>query len=210
MGGGAGDYQFVVTRLVIITGTMCYGLLRRTSGANRIDRFQRLPTDLRKYLEYTSQIKARYGSVMRFVVKERLRWGGGDDLDELKPKGRPFEYDGSFIRILHCKCVHCFGLICIRDAEDIKILYNDWPYGVEHGIIHLVVWTKFELEDDPATDDLTPRARKEIDGYVKKTFCSRVPPEQVPAFPVLSCSLLSMAIANKRMSRLFGSRTGSH
>lgn len=58
-------------------------------------------------------------------------------------------------------------------------MYNDWPYGVEHGIIHLVVWTKFELEDDPATDDLTPRARKEIDDYVKKTFCSRVPSEQV-------------------------------
>lgn len=63
-----------------------------------------------------------------------------------------------------------------------KILYNDWPYGVEEGIIHLVVWVKFELEDDPATDDLTPRARKEIDDYVKKTFCSRVPPERVIEF----------------------------
>lgn len=65
-------------------------------GTNRIDRFQRLPSDLRKYLEYTTQIKARYGSVMRFVVKERLRWGDGDDLDALKPKGRPFEHDGPF------------------------------------------------------------------------------------------------------------------
>lgn len=58
-------------------------------------------------------------------------------------------------------------------------MYNDWPYGVEQGIIHLVVWTKFVLEDDPATDDLTPRARKEIEDYVNKTFCSRVPSEQV-------------------------------
>jgi hypothetical protein len=61
--------------------------------ANQIDRFQRLPSDLRKYLEYTSQIKAQYGSVMRFVVKERLRWGDGNT-DDLKPKGRPFELDG--------------------------------------------------------------------------------------------------------------------
>lgn len=38
---------------------------------------------------------------------------------------------------------------------------------------------KFELEDDSATDDLTPRARKDIDDYVNKTFCSRVPPERV-------------------------------
>lgn len=61
--------------------------------ANQIDRFQRLPSDLRKYLEYTARIKAQYGSVMRFVVKERLRWGDGN-ADDLKPKGRPFELDG--------------------------------------------------------------------------------------------------------------------
>lgn len=63
------------------------------AGTNRIDRFQRLPSDLRKYLEYTAHIKAQYGSVMRFVVKERLCWGDGDAGD-LKPKGRPFEFDG--------------------------------------------------------------------------------------------------------------------
>lgn len=58
-------------------------------------------------------------------------------------------------------------------------MHNDWPYGIEKDIVHLVVWTKFELEDDPVTDDLTPQARQEIDNYVKKTFCSRVPSEKV-------------------------------
>ncbi|OJJ46969.1 hypothetical protein ASPZODRAFT_25055 [Penicilliopsis zonata CBS 506.65] len=125
---------------------------------NRIDRFQRVPSDLRKYLQYTAQIKAKYGSVMKFVVRERLRFGEGEP-EDLRPRGKPFEYD-----------------------EDIKILYNDWPYGVEKDIVHLVVWTKFELEDDPATDDLTPKARREIEEYVQKTFCSRVPPEQVVWF----------------------------
>lgn len=42
-----------------------------------------------------------------------------------------------------------------------------------------MVWTKFELEDDPATDDLTPSARAAIEAYVQRTFCSRVPPAQV-------------------------------
>ncbi len=74
----------------------------------------------------------------------------------MKPKGAPFTCD-----------------------SDTKILYNDWPYGVEKNIVHLVVWTKFDLEDDPATDALTPTARKEIDDYVQKTFCGRVPAEQV-------------------------------
>ena len=63
--------------------------------------------------------------------------------------------------------------------DDYKILYNDWPYGLEQKIVHLVVWTKFDLEDDPATDDLTPKARQEIDEFVEMTFRSRVPRERV-------------------------------
>ncbi|KAJ0413808.1 hypothetical protein BJY00DRAFT_319438 [Aspergillus carlsbadensis] len=135
-----------------------WGLVRQIVETNQIDQFQRLPSDLRRYLEYKEQIIANYGSIMRFVVKERLRWGDGI-AEDLKPKGQPFEH-----------------------AEDIRILQNDWPYGLAHGIVHLVVWTKFALEDDPATDDLTPRARKEIDDYVKQTFLSQISPSQVVWF----------------------------
>ncbi|KAJ6074621.1 uncharacterized protein N7446_002398 [Penicillium canescens] len=135
-----------------------WGEVKEIIRTNRIDRFQRVPSDLRKYLEYTAQIKAEYSSVMRFVVKERLHWGDGST-EDLKPRGNLFEYD-----------------------DDIRILYNDWPYGVDTDIIHLVVWTKFELEDDPATGDLTPHARKAIERYVLRTFCSRVPADQVVWF----------------------------
>ncbi|KAJ5773463.1 hypothetical protein N7457_008359 [Penicillium paradoxum] len=125
---------------------------------NRIDRFQRVPSELRKYLEYMAHIKAEYGGVMRFIVKERLGWGDGDGQD-VKPRGQPFEYD-----------------------DDLRIIYNDWPYGVDKDIIHLVVWTKFELKDDPATGYLTASAQAAIESYVQVTFCSRVPPEQVVWF----------------------------
>ncbi|KAL4910910.1 hypothetical protein BDW74DRAFT_142065 [Aspergillus multicolor] len=133
-------------------------LVRQIVETNKIDQFQRLPSDLRKYLEYKEQIIAKYGSIMRFVVKERLCWGEGNAEDQ-KPKGRPFEYE-----------------------EDMRILQNDWPYGLTEGIVHLVVWTKFILEDDPATDDLTPRARREIDDFVKRTFCSRMAQDKVVWF----------------------------
>jgi Protein of unknown function (DUF3605) len=66
-----------------------------------------------------------------------------------------------------------------KTSADIKILYNDWPYGVDEKIVHLVVWTKFDLEDDPSTDDLTPKARGEIDDFVNRTFCTRVKSENV-------------------------------
>lgn len=49
----------------------------------------RVPTDLRKYLEYTAKIKEAHGSIFTFIVKERLHW------DDLKPKGTtPFENPG--------------------------------------------------------------------------------------------------------------------
>lgn len=38
-------------------------------------------------------LKQKYGSIMDFVVSERLHWNqeGG-----LKPRGEPFEFDGTF------------------------------------------------------------------------------------------------------------------
>lgn len=81
--------------------------------------------------------------------------------------------------------------------DDIKILYNDWPYGVDEKIVHLVIWTKFELEDDPATDDLTDVARREIDVYINRTFCEKVSPENVDLpFPIASHPPKSTLFAN--------------
>lgn len=117
---------------------------------NRVDLFRRVPSDLRKYRQYTHELIKEHGSILNFIVKERLHW------PDLKQRGAPFEY-----------------------PEDIKILYNDWPYGVDDKIAHLVIWTKFDLEEDPVTSDLTIKARKEIDDFVNETFRSRVEPENV-------------------------------
>lgn len=114
---------------------------------NRLGDFQRLPTELRRYLAYTWKLKQDYGSVMNFVLNERLGW-----TVPTVPRGPPFAYD-----------------------EDIKILWNDWPYGLDPRVVHLVVWTKFDLEEDPVTTDLTDAARRMIDDYVEKKFGSRVP-----------------------------------
>ncbi|KAK3651390.1 hypothetical protein LTR22_012123 [Elasticomyces elasticus] len=117
---------------------------------NRLDLFQRVPSDLRLYREYCAKLVKQYGSVMKFVMDERLRW------QDLEARGKGFD-----------------------DAADYKILLNDWPYGVDERIVHIVVWTKFELVSDPATDDLTPEARKEIEAFVDERFVSRCGKENV-------------------------------
>lgn len=85
----------------------------------------------------------------------------------------------------------------VGEVDDIKIIYNDWPYGIDKSIVHLCVWTKFPLdvdETDP-NGDLTPEMRGKIDRYVDTTFGSRVPAENVSSclstLPNSPSSLLS-------------------
>ncbi|PPJ50028.1 hypothetical protein CBER1_06791 [Cercospora berteroae] len=110
---------------------------------NRLDLFQRVPSELRLYREFCHQLVERYGSVMEFVMKERLGW------TNLVPSGPPFS-----------------------NPDDYTILYNDWPYGIDTRCVHLVVWTKFSLPPDPTSDigDLSPETRATIQRFVDKTF----------------------------------------
>ena len=115
--------------------------------SNRLDGFRRVPSELRRYREYTAKLTRDYRSVMAFVMAERLRW------KDLRPK----------------------STVPFACAEDYKILLNDWPYGIDTRITHLVVWTKFELTPEPITPanptgDLTPEARRQIQEFVDRTF----------------------------------------
>jgi hypothetical protein len=123
-------------------------------AANRLDLFQRIPSGLRRYRRFLWEIMEKYGTVMNFIMTQRLHWP-----EPIIARAGPFESD-----------------------EDIKTLYNDWPYGIDPKIVHLVVWTKFELEDDPSTGDITDKTRAEIDVYVDRTFRSRVPAEKVSCY----------------------------
>jgi len=120
---------------------------------NRIDLFQRTPSQLRRYRHYIYDLQREHGSVIKYIQHQLLHWS------DLSPKGAPFS-----------------------SPDDIKILYNDWPYGLDERIVHLVVWTKFQLEEDNMTGDLTPNARMQVQQYVEKTFGSRLTSEHVAWF----------------------------
>lgn len=113
-------------------------------NTNRIDHFQRPPLALRRYLQYMFKLKRQYGSVLSFVQQERLHW------DSISPSAEPL----------------------FTNPADYKILYNDWPYGIDRDITHLVVWTKFLLDDDPVTGFLTAEHNDLIDDFVQRTFCT--------------------------------------
>lgn len=66
-----------------------------------------------------------------------------------------------------------------KSLGNIKILFNDWPYGVEKGISHLVVWTKFTLDTDGEKGKLTAPARQMVDRFVHETFRKEVGADKV-------------------------------
>jgi hypothetical protein len=125
--------------------------VREVIAANRLDVFQRVPSELRRYIAFNWQIKQEYGSVMQFVLSQKLSWQ-----HPVVAEAAPF-----------------------KSPKDLQVKWNDWPYGIDEKIVHLVVWTKFDLEEDPVTGDLKDAVRKEIDDYVKKTFCKRMKEENV-------------------------------
>ncbi|CZT22087.1 uncharacterized protein RCC_07956 [Ramularia collo-cygni] len=114
---------------------------------NRLQDFTRVPSELRAYREFCSDIEQGYGSILNFILKERLRW----ELESADADGR----------------------MSFDDAKaTYRILRNDWPYGFDPRIVHLVVWTKFALPIDPDSEigDMSSAARKVVDDFVGKTF----------------------------------------
>ncbi|KAH7035215.1 uncharacterized protein B0I36DRAFT_317879 [Microdochium trichocladiopsis] len=141
---------------------------------NRLDAFRRVPSQLRRYLEYNWKLRRDHGSVMKFVLSERLGW----DVVALPSSSLP---NGDY----HTagKAEQNAAREPFANDDDIKILWNDWPYGIDPKIVHLVVWTKFDLEEDPVTTDLTDRARRQIDDYVADKFGRHVARDRVSHFP---------------------------
>lgn len=125
---------------------------------NNLSELKRRPADLRNYLRwkhYIEQTRLK-GGVLEFMVTERLHWLSDEKSDTIKvlpPKDETF-----------MKCVQ----------HDFKILANDFPYAMQPGIVHVVVWTRTKIPIDPETGDLTSHSRDLINRYVDATFVKNI------------------------------------
>lgn len=61
---------------------------------NRLDLFQRVPSELRLYREFCADVGERYGSVREFVVRERLGWEGDGGGVRAEGEGENGDGDG--------------------------------------------------------------------------------------------------------------------
>lgn len=124
---------------------------------------KRKPSDLIRYLAWTKDIKAQYGSITAYICQRRLHWhlpdpaattGTGEaDSGPVFPFNNPVPF---------------------ADPSDYKILRNDWPYGWTPGISHLVVWLKTPVPVQGDHGDMTPESRSLIEGFIQRTFIDRL------------------------------------
>ncbi|KAK5109865.1 hypothetical protein LTR62_006472 [Meristemomyces frigidus] len=128
---------------------------------NRLETLTRLPSDLHRYQIWSSQIKATHGTVTNYVLTAKLHWTPLPTHSTNASNGPPL--------FAH------HAATPFADPRDYAILVNDWPYGLEAGIKHLLVWTKMPVPilssgDEGVEGDVTPESRQTIEGFVEQTF----------------------------------------
>jgi hypothetical protein len=124
---------------------------------NNLSILKRKPSDLRRYLTWTKEIKAKYGSMSNYILQERLRW---QPLESSTAETGPiFAYKNP---------------VPFADPGDYKILPNDWPYGLTPDITHIVVWLKKRIPTNETNGDLIPESRELVERFVREKFEDRL------------------------------------
>ncbi|KAI1752310.1 hypothetical protein F4782DRAFT_530565 [Xylaria castorea] len=127
--------------------------LKKIIGGNNLSVLKRKPSDLRRYMAWTTEIKAQYGSMTKYLLAHRLpkAWGS-----------HPFTPASS---------------VPFEDKSDYSILINDWPYGLTPEIAHIVVWSRTIIDTDSETGDMTVESREVVSNFVRRVFVSKLGPE---------------------------------
>ncbi|KAL5333252.1 hypothetical protein BJX70DRAFT_73598 [Aspergillus crustosus] len=120
---------------------------------------KRKPSDLIRYLQWTKETKARYGTITNYICLRRLGW---QLPSEIASDGPP-----AFT-----------NPIPFADPADYKILRNDWPYGLAKGVSHLVVWSRTPIPVKDADGVITEESHALIERFVQKTFVDRLAQER--------------------------------
>ncbi|KAL1895541.1 hypothetical protein Cpir12675_003179 [Ceratocystis pirilliformis] len=135
--------------------TLSWETLGANIEQNDLNGLQRTPSELKRYLKWGQDTREVYGSVMEYLLYHRLpaAWG--------RP---PFTFVSD---------------IPFSEESDYCILTNEWPYALDQGIVHVVVWTRTPIETDNVIGDMTPRSRAIVDAFIERMFRAKVGDQNV-------------------------------
>lgn len=70
---------------------ICLQVINHGPETNHLELFKRVPSDLRRYREHMTRLQEEHGSVMNYILKERIGW------QDLTPMASPFKDSSKFI-----------------------------------------------------------------------------------------------------------------
>ncbi|KAK2749462.1 hypothetical protein FQN57_006396 [Myotisia sp. PD_48] len=124
-----------------------------------------------------TDVKAKYGSVMDYICQERLGWVRRSEKMQNHEISKQEDSGGISLIAQTAEEESSFEFknpIPFADPEDYTILRNDWPYGLNANIVHLVVWLKNRIPVDNEKGDPTTESKKLIEEFVYKTFTQKI------------------------------------
>ncbi|BCR89283.1 GIG1 family protein [Aspergillus chevalieri] len=141
---------------------------------NDLGALKRKPSDLLRYLSWSSTTKAQYGTITNFICQVRLKWHLPDPSSSTPAVANSASGTADSGPVLPFA-----NPIPFADPSDYKILRNDWPYGLAPGIVHLIVWLRTPVPVKEDGGDLTDESRGLIEGFVKRMFVRRLEGEGI-------------------------------
>ncbi|KAK2756693.1 hypothetical protein FQN54_005139 [Arachnomyces sp. PD_36] len=168
--------------------------MRKIVATNSLEALKRKPSDLVRYIKWSSKTKAEYGSVGNYIGQRRLQWfpitttnaTATTTIGTSNPSSTSSSPAATGTTPLTTPTISPSPTpnshtplsfknpIPFADPDDYRILRNDWPYGFTPDIVHLVVWLKTPIETDPVTGVITEASHALIDKFVKWKFVERL------------------------------------
>lgn len=137
--------------------------------SNKLELFARSEEQFSKYYQFKNDLSLQGIALNDYVLNEELEWKQSDIRSQTGATS--LEYSISQPQ----------DLILYND-DDVKIIYNKFPYYFENSVLHLCVWSKLTIPNDvnSPVGDISPLTKHIIERYLQNTFIDKgVSPDDI-------------------------------
>lgn len=133
---------------------------------NELELFSRSAEQTQRYQEFKKGLKLRGITIFQYLLCHQLDWykpedNGNKSIEEI-------EYDSQIV-------IKPEGSKLFENDNDLKVLYNHFPYYFGPDVVHLCIWSKIPITADPESPfgDILPETRAQVDLYIDRIIVKR-------------------------------------
>ncbi|CCG22519.1 hypothetical protein CORT_0B08140 [Candida orthopsilosis Co 90-125] len=149
-------------------GPFTWTQIQQIVNTNQLESFARSEEQYHSYQKFKHDLSSQGITINDHVLKDELQWKQADIRHQTSTPSPP-EYTISQPQ----------DLIFYND-NDIKIIFNKFPYYFENSVVHLCIWSKLTIPNDvnSSVGDISPLTKRIIERYLQKTFIDKGIPKE--------------------------------